>query len=59
MIECEIEQNGNMLMHRTFYDRNLTLETVIKQMEMYVVNEQLNTDGECYVRVRFANLGMV
>jgi hypothetical protein len=43
-------------MQRTYYEPSLSLEMVLKQLEMYIVNEQLNTAGECLLRVRFSNL---
>lgn len=56
MIEAEIHRNDQLLMARTYYDNNLSLEMVMKGLEMYVVSEQLNFAGECNIRVRFGNL---
>lgn len=57
MIEAEIHRNGALLMQRVYHEPTLSLEQVLKQLEGYVVDEQLNTEGECLLRVRFANLG--
>lgn len=56
MIEAEIHRNDKLLMQRTYHDPQLSLEQVLKQLELYVVNEQLNTVGECLLRARFAIL---
>lgn len=53
MIEAEVHRNDEVLMRRTFSDRALTLEAVLRQLELYVVGEQLNASGECLLRVRF------
>lgn len=55
MIEAEIHCNDKLLMQRNYHDHDLSLESVVKQLEMYVLNEQLNTAGECLIRVRFSN----
>lgn len=55
MIEAEVHRNDQLLMERTYYEPNTTLEAVLKNLEMYVKNEQLNQAGECMLRVRFAN----
>ena len=55
MIEAEVHRNEEVLMRRTYHEPSLSLETVLKQLEMYVVAEQLNNAGECLLRVRFAN----
>ncbi|MBM3266170.1 MAG: hypothetical protein FJZ01_00860 [Candidatus Sericytochromatia bacterium] len=55
MIEAEVHRNEEVLMRRTFHEPSLSLESVLKQLEMYVVAEQLNNTGECLLRVRFAN----
>lgn len=54
MIEAEVHRNEEVLMRRTYHENGLSLETVLKQLEMYVVAEQLNNEGECLLRVRFA-----
>lgn len=56
MIEAEVHRNGQLLLQRTYHEPALSLETVLKQLELYVVNEQLNNTGECLLRVRFATL---
>ncbi len=56
MIEAEVHRNDQLLMQRTYHEPTLSLEGVLKQLEMYVVNEQLNTAGECLLRVRFCNV---
>jgi hypothetical protein len=56
MIEAEIHRNDQLLMSRTYYDPSLSLEKVLKSLEMYIISEQLNTAGECLLRVRFSNL---
>ena len=53
MIEAEVERNGIRIITSTFYDTSLTLEGTLKSIEMYIVNEQLNKEGECFIRVRF------
>lgn len=55
MIECEVHRNDQLLMQRTYYEPSMSLEMALMQMEMYIVNEQLNTAGECMLRVRFSN----
>lgn len=57
MIEAQVHRNDQLLMHRTYYDPNMSLEMVLKQLEMYIVNEQLHFAGECLLRVRFGNIG--
>jgi hypothetical protein len=57
VIEAEVHRNDQLLMQRVFYDSNTSLEMVLKGLELYIVNEGLNTAGECSIRVRFANLG--
>ncbi|MEB3221019.1 MAG: hypothetical protein VKS61_02980 [Candidatus Sericytochromatia bacterium] len=56
MIEAEVHRNGQLLLQRTYSEPSLSLEAVLKQLEMYIVNEQLNNAGECLLRVRFGNL---
>ena len=56
MIEAEVHRNDEVLMLRTYSEPSLSLETVLKQLEMYVVAEQLNHSGECLLRVRFAQV---
>jgi hypothetical protein len=56
MIEAEIHRNDKLLMQRTFDDPTFSLESVLKKLELYVLNEQLNVAGECLLRVRFADL---
>lgn len=56
MIRAEIHRNGQLLMNRIYYEPSLSLEMVLKNLEMYVVNEQLNIAGECLLRARFENL---
>ncbi|MEB3329089.1 MAG: hypothetical protein VKQ33_07645 [Candidatus Sericytochromatia bacterium] len=56
MIEAEVHRNGQLLLQRTYHEPSLSLEAVLKQLELYIVNEQLNNVGECLLRVRFGNL---
>jgi hypothetical protein len=56
MIEAEVRRHDILLMQRTYYEPSLSLENVLTKLEMYVVNEQLNTEGECHLRVRFSSL---
>ncbi|MDB5098767.1 MAG: hypothetical protein JWM80_3188 [Cyanobacteria bacterium RYN_339] len=56
MIQAEIRRDEEVLMKRTFGDPTLTLEVVMQRLEAYVVDEGLNFDGECIVRVRYTNL---
>jgi hypothetical protein len=56
MIEAEVHRNDKLLMQRVYYEPSLSLEMVLKNLELYIVNEQLNTAGECMLRVRFSNL---
>lgn len=56
MIQAEVHRNGQLLMQRTFHEPSLTLEVVLKQLELYIVQEALNNAGECLLRVRFENL---
>lgn len=56
MIEAEVHRNGQLLFQRVYHEPSLSLETVLKQLEMYIVNEQLNTAGECLLRVRFGTM---
>lgn len=44
-------------MSRVYEDPKLSLEYALKWLETYIVNEQLNTLGECILRVRFTNCG--
>ena len=53
MIHAKIHRNDQVLMHRTFDEPSLSLEQVLKYLELYVINEQLNVSGECRIRVRF------
>jgi hypothetical protein len=55
MIEAEVHRNEEVLMRRTYNEPSLSLESVLKQLEMYVIAEQLNNSGECLLRVRFSN----
>lgn len=60
MIEAEIHCNDKLLMQRNYSDASISLEAVVKQLEMYVLNEQLNAAGECLIRVRFSSpLGVI
>lgn len=52
-IEAEVHRNDQLLMKRDYNDHGQSLEGILKMLEMYVVNEQLNTAGECLLRVRF------
>lgn len=54
MIEAEVHRNEEVLMRRTFHDPGMSLESALKQLEMYVTAEQLNNTGECLLRVRFS-----
>lgn len=56
MIEAEVHRNDQLLMQRVYHEPTLSLEGVLRQLELYVVNEQLNTVGECLLRVRFSNV---
>ena len=57
MIEAEVHRNDELLMRRTFSDGTLSLEAVLRRLELYVVSEQLNASGECLLRVRFGEGG--
>lgn len=51
--------HGELIMERTYYDtpgQDNTLQSVLKRLELYIVNERLNFNAECICRVRFANL---
>ncbi len=54
MIEAEVRRGEKLLMRRTYRESSLSLEKVLKQLEMYVVEEQLNDDDECHLNVFFA-----
>jgi hypothetical protein len=56
MIEAEVKRGGHLIMQRTYYDPSLSLERALKNLEDYIIAEQLNHAGECVVRVRFPNL---
>lgn len=56
MIEAEVHRNDQLLMQRTYSEPTLSLESVLKMLEMYIINEQLNTTGECLLRVRFSHI---
>lgn len=56
MIELEVHRNDQLLMQRTFYEPSMSLEMALKGMEMYIVQEELNKNGECLMRARFSNL---
>jgi hypothetical protein len=56
VIEAEVHRNDQLLMQRTYYEPSMTLDMVLKNLELYIVNEQLNTAGECLLRARFGNL---
>lgn len=56
MIDCEVHRNQELLMCRTFYDPNMSLEMALKSLEMYIINEELNKAGECLLRVKYTNL---
>jgi hypothetical protein len=56
MIQAEIRRADEVLMKRTYGDPALTLEAVMIRLESYVVDEGLNFEGECVVRVRYAGL---
>ena len=53
MIEAEVHRNDEILMRREYHEPSLSLDIVLKQFEMYVVQEQLNNSGECLLRVRY------
>jgi hypothetical protein len=55
MIQAEVHRNGEVIVSRTYYHPTLTLEQAIKLLETYVVQEMLNEEGECTLRVRFSN----
>lgn len=52
MIWGTVTRNEVLIMDRQYADSSLTLEDVLKQLKLYVKNEQLNTEGECRLRVR-------
>ncbi len=54
MIEAEVHRNEEIIMKRQYHEPSLSLEVVLKQLEMYVVEEQLNNSGECLLRVRYS-----
>lgn len=56
MIEAQISRNDEVIIERMYYEPNLTLELVLKQLEAYIVAEKLNDGAECVVRARFPNL---
>ena len=56
MIQAEIRRDDQVLMKRTYGDPALTLEMVMKRLESYIVDEGLNFDGECLVRVRYTSM---
>lgn len=56
MIQAEIRRDDEVLMKRTYGDPALTLEVVMQRLESYIVDEGLNFDGECVVRVRYTGL---
>lgn len=53
MIEAVVEQDGKVIIQREYTNPSLSLEVVLKRLEDYVTSEQLNTAGECTLRVRF------
>lgn len=55
MIIAEIHQNDKLIFSSVYQTPHLSLESVIKNLELYVVSEQLNTVHECYIRARFDN----
>lgn len=55
MIDLEVHQNEKLIMQRTYYDSNLSLDIVIGLMEKYIINEQLNVSGECLLRARYTS----
>jgi hypothetical protein len=54
LITAEVHRSEELLMRRTYHGSSLSLEMVLKQLEMYVVEEQLNDDDECHLNVFFA-----
>ena len=56
MIEARIYRNDALLLQRSYAEAGLTLAEAMKRLEMYVVDEMLNVEGECTIRVRFAGL---
>ena len=57
MIEAEVHRDEIVLMQRTYQEPSLSLESVLRQLELYVVAEQLNQQSECLLRVRFRHGG--
>lgn len=55
MIQAEVHRNGEVIVTRTYHQPTLTLEQAIKLLETYVVQEMLNEEGECTLRVRFGH----
>lgn len=56
MIEAKATRNDIVILHRTYHEPSLTLDAVMKLIEMYVINEMLNNAGEVILHVKFANL---
>ena len=53
MIEAEVCRSGEVIMRRRYHDPSYSLEAVLKQLELYVVAEQLNNTGECLLKFRY------
>lgn len=52
MIVAEITKDGQVLMTRHFSDPTRTLQSVVVELEAYVVGEQLNLGSECVLKAR-------
>ena len=55
MIVANITKDGEILMTRHFSDPERSLQSVLNELEAYVVGEQLNLGGECVLRARRTN----
>lgn len=57
MIVGTVKRNGETIVAaREFHDPSLSLEMVLKKLELYIVNEQLNVAGECVAYATFSRL---
>lgn len=52
MIVADITKDGVVLMTRLFDDPARSLNSVVTELEAYVVAEQLNLGSECVLRAR-------
>jgi hypothetical protein len=53
MIQAEIFRDNNLIMARTYGDRQLTLQAAVERLQDYVLSEKINVDGQCEIKVRF------